>query len=228
MSTVLITGASGGLGRALSCIFAKNGYNLILHGRNLMALVDLQKKLTGAYEIVCDTIQGDIQVDSTIALLTDIAKTRDIDILINNAAMYVNREILYLSSATVKEVINTNLIAPMLLATRIFKLFQRKRSGLILNINSIAGKAGGDGETAYCASKHGLAGFSKALQFDVTRHNIRVVDIYPGAMKTGMTLDRENREKLSDPTEVADVIYKVCKEYKSLRITEVNISRRNY
>lgn len=226
--TVMITGASGGLGRALSYVFAKNGYNLILHGRDLMALEDLRKKLIKAHEVICDIAPGDITIDYTIALLADIAKKRDVDILINNAAMYVNREFACLSSAMVRKMINTNLIAPMLLTKKLFELFQRKQSGLIVNINSSAGKAGGDGETAYCAGKHGLSGFSKALQFDATRHNIRVIDVYLGAMKTGMTLGRDGREKFSDPNEVAGLIFKTCEDYPSLRITEIDISRRNY
>lgn len=228
MNTAMITGASGGLGKALSFVFAKNGYNLILHGRNLMTLEDLRKRLVKAYEVVCDIAPGDITMDYTISLLTDIAEKRDIDVLINNAAMYINREITCLSPAMIRKVVNTNLIAPMILTKKLFQLFQRKQSGLIVNINSSAGKAGGDGETAYCASKHGLSGFSKALQFDATCHNIRVVDVYPGAMKTGMTLGRDGREKFSDPNEVAELIFKACEDYPSLRITEIDICRRNY
>lgn len=227
-NTVLITGSSRGLGKELAYVFAENGYNLILHGRNLKALEELRRKIVKACEVSCCIAHGDITADYTISQLVDVAEKKDIDILINNAAMYVNREIACLSSATIKKIINTNLVAPMILTQKIFQLFQRKQSGLIININSMAGKAGGDGETAYCAGKHGLSGFSKALQFDATRHNIRVIDVYPGAMKTGMTLGRKDREKFSDPNEVAELVFKICDDYPSLRVTEVDISRRNY
>ena len=227
MSTVLITGSSRGLGKALAIVFAMNKYDLILHGRDFVSLEEVREDVL-KYDVKCHTVQGDIRLDDTIFQLSDIAREKDIDILINNAAVYMNEEISDMTFEDFRKVIDINLIAPMLLAYNLFPLFKRKRSGLIVNINSMAGKTGSDGETAYCASKHGLRGFAKALQFDATRHNIRVVDIYPGAMKTAMTKGRKDWEKFIDPLDVARLIFKTCEDYPSMRINEIDVSRRKY
>lgn len=228
--TVLITGATGGLGRALAFTFADNGYDLILSGRNNDLLEKLRSEITldPKYNTGCDIVSGDISKESTISELSDLVDDRGLGILINNAAMYINREFICTAQSVFRKVIETNLIAPMLLTHRLFPVFQRKQSGLIVNINSLAGKSGGDGEAAYCASKHGLSGFSKALQFDATRHNIRVIDVCLGAMKTDMSKGRIGWNNFIDPFDAAQMIFNTCQDYKSMRITEVEIGRRDY
>ena len=228
--TVLITGASGGLGRALAFAFAEKKYNLILNGRSNDLLERLCKEivLNPAYNTGCNIISGDICKESTISQIAAMAEDRDLDILINNAAMYINREFVCTAPSVFRKVIETNLIAPILLTHRLFPVFQRKQSGIVININSLAGKIGSEGEVAYCASKHGLSGFSKAIQFDATRYNIRVLNIYLGAMKTDMSKGRIGWNNFMSPLDTASMLVAMCEDYPSLRITEVEIGRRNY
>ena len=228
--TILITGSSRGLGEALAVVFASNSYNVILHGRDKELLEELKKTIVGRNkDVECDIVHGDIRLEDTIFRLSDIAREKDIDILVNNAGVYMNEKIEDMTFTDFRKVIDINLTAPMLLTYDLFPLFKRKQSGLIININSIAGKSGGDGETAYCASKYGLSGFSKALRFDAVRNNIRVVDIYPGGMKTDMSNCRKNQSKFMDPWEVARFIFNTCcLEHKSMRINEIEIGRKIY
>jgi len=101
-------------------------------------------------------------------------------------------------------------------------------SGLIININSLAGKSGSNGESAYCASKHALRGFSSSIQFDATKYGIRVIDVYLGAVQTDMTKGRKDQEKFILPEDVAKSIFNVSKNYKSMRVTELNLNRSIY
>lgn len=228
MKTVFITGASRGLGKALAEIFADNNHNLlgpddayrlILHCKNS----ELQKPIG----IECHIVNGDLVLDGEIQKLASVAERRDIDILINNAGIYCNKPFSEMSEDDFRETIKTNLLAPMFLTRALWPAL-KKKSGLIININSHAGKSGTNGETAYCASKHGLRGFSSALQFDATKDGIRIIDVFLGAMKTDMTKGRENFDKLINPAEAAKAIFNLCENYQSLRITEIDISRRNY
>ena len=227
MPSILITGSSRGLGKSLALMFADNKYDLILNGRNEDALREVKQALIEK-SAECDIIVGDITLTETISKLSKAARKRGLDILINNAGAYLNKSFTEMSIEEFKHILEVNLIAPVTLTHAIFPIFQGKKSGLIININSIAGKSASDGEVAYCISKHGLRGFSGALQFDATRNGIRVIDVYLGAMSTGMTEDREDIEKLITTFDATNLIFGLCKNYPSMRITKIDLNRRRY
>jgi short-subunit dehydrogenase len=222
MKTVLITGASRGLGRELATEFVQHNYNLILHCKAS------EMPMTASVGLGYEEIKGDIIAAQTLSRLAEVAKQQDIDILINNAGIYLNKALLTTPDIDIRNVLEVNLIAPMLLTRRILPIFQKKKSGLVININSVAGKSWGKGETAYCASKFGLRGFSQCLQYEVEKDNIRVIDVFLGAMKTDMTKNRSDFENLIDPGDAAQIIFGLCKEYPSASITEIDIGRREY
>lgn len=225
--TVLITGSSKGLGRSLAEVFARNQFNVILHGRDALALKSAEEAVL-RQGVRCEVVKGDITSARTIGRLRVIAARRNLDVLINNAGIYVNEAFRSQDPDVFRRVIEVNLIAPALLTRQVYSIFQKKRSGLIININSIAGKNGADGEAAYCASKHGLGGFTKSLQFEANRDNIRVIDIYLGAMNTAMAKGRKDPEKCIRTEEAAELIFSLCEDYPSMRIGEIDLLRRIY
>ncbi len=225
--TVLITGSSKGLGKSLAIAFAEEKYNIIIHGRDKIALEQVKKEILYR-KVNCDIVIGDITSTKTIEKLYRIAVKRNFDILVNNAGMYLNESFESTDINIFKKVIETNLLSPILLIHKVYPSFRQKKSGIIININSIAGKYGSYGETAYCASKHGLRGFSQAFQFEVTKDNVRLLDIYLGSMNTQMTSERKDSEKRIQTDEVSNILITLCKDYPSLRINEINITRRNY
>ncbi len=225
--TVLTTGSSKGLGEALSLIFAKNSYNIILHGRDIVKLEGIKKQILNE-GVVCDIVVGDLLHDDTLTELAELSRSRNLDILINNAAIHLQKPFNETSENEIRNIIDTNLVAPILLTKKIFPIFERNKNGLIVNINSFAGKNSGDGESIYCASKHGLKGFMGSLQFDANRSGIRVIDVYLGAMNTQMVKGRKDGEKYINTSEAASLIYDLCTDYRSMRISEVDLLRRLY
>jgi short-subunit dehydrogenase len=228
--TVLITGSSKGLGKSLAKTFAENGYNLIIHGRDLSALEKVRKEVS-IYRVDCEVICGDLAdglCELTIQKLQSSAHRRSIDIFINNAGTHLNKPFHECSAKEISGIINTNLLAPILTMQKIYSFFIKKKSGLIVNINSLAGKSGAFGETVYCASKHGLRGFSRALQFEATKYNVRIVDIFLGRMQTDINKGKENFKKYIKPKEAADLIFRVCQSYPSMRTTEIELLRGIY
>jgi len=208
----LITGASSGLGLAMAKSFAATGYDLILNYRR----DDFR------FENAL-LVRGNLHDSSVIKSLHDAAIERGgVDILVNNAGIYINKDLEDLEDYEVKNVIYTNLIAPILLIKALRSSI--KENGLIININSLTTKQPSKGETIYGASKTGLSGFSRGLQLE--DRNIKVLDIYLGAMKTPM---RGNLDNLIDPNEVAHFIILLCNcEYFSMRINEIVIARNQY
>lgn len=224
---VLITGSSKGLGKSLALAFARSGYAVILHGRDEESLAKVREQVLRS-GVECDVVCGDLRREETIEALYETAHRHDLDVLINNAGVYASQPFSATPPEMFREVIEINLIAPILLTKRILPLFQKKQSGLILNVNSVAGKNGSDGESAYCASKHGLRGFARSIQFEANRDHVRVIEIYLGTMNTAMVEGRRDPAKCIQTEEAADLIVSLCKDYSSLRIDEIDLSRRIY
>lgn len=171
-------------------------------------------------------VMGDLKDALVLCRLTEEASQKDLDVLIHCAGVYENSP--FYSGKDFEEIIEINLLIPMRLTRSIWPIFERRRSGLIVFINSLAGKQGGDGETAYSASKHGLAGFARALQFDAAKIGVRVLSVFLGAMKTDMTRHRPDWDRLIDPQEAARAIVSLCEDYPTLGLREVEIGRTIY
>ena len=206
METVLITGSSRGLGEALSFSFKERGYRVIDNNRTTGNLLDPEM----------------------ISILGYQACREGVGILVNNAGVYLNKPFDQMIEHEIEAVIRTNLIAPFLLTKAVWPSFKDLGGGMVVNINSLAGLFGGNGETVYAASKHGLTGFSKTLQFDGTRDNVRVLNLTVGAMRTDMSMNRPDWNKFIDPFELAELVVSLCKERKTLRITDITVARRVY
>jgi 3-hydroxy acid dehydrogenase / malonic semialdehyde reductase len=189
--TVLITGASSGIGEATAILLAEKGYRLILTGRRKKKLDALKLKLSGHTE--CITLCFDItdKAGMQSALLSLPAIWKDVDILINNAG-------LALGLGPINEgewsdwdtMINTN-IKGLLYITRLIspRMVSRKK-GHIINISSIAGKEVYQNGNVYCATKHAVDALSKAMRSDLLEHCIKVTNIAPGMVETEFSLVR--------------------------------------
>lgn len=203
--SVLITGTSRGLGKELVSVFRENGWNVVEHR---------------------GWKDGDLKQSDTLIKLRDLAIQNNIDMLINNAGIYRNSFLDKMALPDFKEVIETNLLAPVNLTALIWPIFQNKRSGTVVFINSVAGKTGSPGELAYCTSKFGLKGFADSLQYDGIKANVKVLSVYLGAMWTDMCRKRGGRKaQYIDPHDAALMIFDACKQYPGGEQTEIVIDR---
>lgn len=218
--TVLITGASRGLGRDLARYYLAKGWNVVANSRDRSSLAELVQ--AGAI-----VVAGDVTSELTRGELVEAVEETGLDLLIHNAGVRPDNGWYELSGKEVSNTISTNLIAPILLTACLW-LSLKASQGQIVFINSLAGKQGGKDETIYSASKFGLRGFAQALQFDGAQDGVRVMSVFPGAMKTQMTALRPDYEKLIDTEEMATTIYQLCADQPSLRVTEVDLCRRRY
>lgn len=217
--TVLITGASRGLGLELAKVFANAEHNLILHSKkNPLPIFNGKNVNFRSYK-------GDLRSQKTISGLKKLAEQMDVDILVNNAAQYLCGELNSLSYDRIKEIIEINLIAPINLVKSILPIFRKKRNGLIVNINSLACENGAKHETVYSSSKCGMDGFFKILKKETSKNNIKILNIFLGAMKTDMVKHRPDYNNLIDPSEAAKVILDLCYKFKTMYISKITINR---
>ena len=126
-----------------------------------------------------------------------------------------------------RETLNANLLGPMMLTKRLWPQLTRHK-GQVVFVNSLAGLEGAPGELSYCASKHGLAGFAKALQYEGTKAGVRVLSVFVGAMQTPMSEGRQYYEQFIQPLDAAEQILALVDQPRSLRVTEVTIQRSRY
>ena len=207
---VLITGCGSGLGKELYWAFIRRGHAVYPHYRI---------GVSGGHSIV-----GDITEPGFTTSLRSYVIDNRIDVFINNAAVYASAPAEAMREYDVLNVVNTNLTAQILMINSVYGVFKERGSGKIININSLAGLAPTAGETVYAATKHGLSGYSKSLQLEAIGTGVRILDVYPGAMKTNMAKHRKDYESLLDPIDVANHVVKITED-DSMIVTESIIRR---
>lgn len=192
----LITGGSEGMGYATAKLFLEEGARVVITGRSkekgIRALRNLRK--LGEAEF----IQGDVSrsadakrmVDGTVAMLGRI------DILFNNAGIYIQRLAEDMTEEEWDRVIGTNLKGTFLVSKFAIPYMKRQHKGVIINNSSDAGLIGNRECPAYCASKGAITVMTKAMALDYAKHNIRVNSVNPGTIVTPM-LEREVRASKS-------------------------------
>ncbi|HJK86739.1 MAG TPA: 3-oxoacyl-ACP reductase FabG [Candidatus Megaira endosymbiont of Nemacystus decipiens] len=180
-NTVFITGASGGIGKAITKQLHSLGAHVYISGSNFSKLQKLGDELEDNYTIK----QCDLSVpDNYEKILDDIEK---LDILICNAGVTKDGLAMRMSSEDFDKVIDVNLKANFVLNKMAIKKMMKARYGRIINISSVVALSGNPGQANYCASKAGLIGMSKSLALEVASRNITVNCIAPGFIKSSMT-----------------------------------------
>ena len=190
---VLVTGASGGIGKAIAMQLSSSGADLCLTGRNKSALENLQKIIGGN----CQIIISDLSNSEGINNLADQAQEimGQIDILVNNAGITKDNLFMRMSEDDWNEVININLNSIFKLTKQLIKGMIKRRYGRIINITSVIGVAGGAGQSNYSASKAGIIAMSKSLAQEVGSRSVTVNSIAPGFIETNMTAELSDDRK---------------------------------
>jgi len=184
--SVLVTGATKGIGRDIALAFAKAGAAVAATGRNSGELKSLAKEITSLGGR-CETFVADLaDAAACTAMAEAVVKAFKIDILVNNAGISFPERITDLDVAHWDTTLAVNLRAPALITKVVAKSMMAKGRGAIVNISSNACMAGIDEHAAYCASKFGLDGLTKVMAVELGPHGIRVNAVAPTVVLTPM------------------------------------------
>ncbi len=187
--TVLITGASAGIGRAIATTFAQSGYRLVITCRKSEPeLLQLKNELQQKYAVTVMTSVGDVSDYSYVERLFHEIERQfgGIDILINNAGISYIGLLHEMNFDDWTRVVNTNLTAVFSTCKLAIPFMLQKKRGKIINISSVWGSVGASCEVAYSACKGGVNAFTKALAKELAPSNIQVNAISFGAIDTRM------------------------------------------
>jgi len=181
----LITGASRGIGRAIAVALASEGVNLFITARDEERLKGLKEELSGS-GIDIDYGIADLSFENDIDRMfgQGIRFLNGIDILINNAGIGIKGNVADIEVSDWEKMYAINLKAVFMLSRLAAREMIKKRSGFIINIGSGASRTPIAGFAGYCATKHGLLGFSESLGLELREHDIKVSIILPGSTAT--------------------------------------------
>jgi len=213
---VIVTGANRGLGKELALVFAQNHFNVIINDVNNDSFNEITK-LVHKFGGECYTITGDLHHKETISEIQKIALKTSVSVLINNAGLHCPYKPLEeLTDIQIEKLIEINLTAPIKLTRSIYPIFLQNKTGTIININSLSGLKQHEQRSIYSATKWGLRGFSNSMSIESNKKNIRILDVYPGRIKT-----RPEFQYGMNPCEVAK---KVFNAYQDNNINEIVIN----
>ena len=204
---VVITGSGGGVGKALCDIFKQNGW--IVCGLNHLSM-DVKSifEVCGVFDACCSTYGK-------------------IDVLINNAAVFKSKLLENCNYEDVDEIVDTNLKGAIFCTMEGIKLM--KRGGRVINIGSVAGKHGIASQSLYCASKHGLMGFSDAMSKE--RKDILFTTVNPGGINTPLWNESNpyngNVDDLISPIDIAKLVHYISELPDNVVLKEVTLYPTN-
>ena len=185
--TVLITGASSGIGQELAKLYAADGAGLVLIARSQDRLRELADELAARYGVQAQVLPADLSRPASPGEIADALAQRhiDVDVLVNNAGFAAHGSIAGLGAQRQLDIIDVNVAALTQLTVLLLPGMLERRHGAILNVASTAGFQPGPNQAVYSATKAYVLSFTEALAEEVRGSGVRVSCLAPGATDTG-------------------------------------------
>jgi 3-oxoacyl-[acyl-carrier protein] reductase len=232
--SVLVTGGSRGIGRAIVELFADEGANVTFFYRgNADAAQDVVAKMRDAGHEV-HAVQADVTDSAAcIAAVEALAdRAERIDVLVNNAGVIRDNPLTGLDDDDIATVLDTNIGGVFNVTRAVVPFMVMQRAGCIVNLSSVAGDKGGRGQTNYAASKGAVNAFTRALAVELAPRRIRVNAVAPGVIDTEMSRDvrdmagdeakaRILMKRFGTAEEVAYAVWFLASDYASYETGQV-------
>ncbi|WP_018660562.1 SDR family NAD(P)-dependent oxidoreductase [Heyndrickxia acidiproducens] len=184
--TIVITGASGGLGEKIAYACAKNGANLVLLARSISKLEKIKTGIEAAWPVHCDVRAFDVSGHEKIpGVFEEIYREHgNIDVLVNNAGFGVFDEVRDIRMEDVRGMFDVNVLGLIACTKAVVPHMQKMRAGHIINIASQAAKMATPKSSVYAASKFAVLGFTNSLRMEMSRFGVYVTAVNPGPIAT--------------------------------------------
>jgi len=216
--TVLITGASAGVGAQTARIFAKLGANLVLIARGEEALYKIESELKKITQVLAISMNVTDSKKCEELIKEVDNKFGSIDVLINNAGFHARGDVASNNPDDLARMVDVNLTAPIFLSNLVLPSMIKNEFGAIVNVGSLAGRTPLQGAATYSATKAGLRAFTYALSDEVQDTNVNVGLVSPGPIDTGFIMEEIDKvedivfsQPMSTVHQVSDAILTVAK-----------------
>jgi 3-hydroxy acid dehydrogenase / malonic semialdehyde reductase len=237
--SILITGATSGIGKSSAYLFAKHHFNLILTGRRQERLEALKTDLEAKYaihvQILCFDVRQAGEVQQALSTIDKVCFPT-LDILLNNAGLAAGFG--RIDEGVIDDwdsMLDTNVKGLLYVSKEIIPWFKAQGYGHIINISSTAGKDVYANGNVYCASKHAVDAITKSMRIDLLHEGIKVTSINPGACETEFSLVRFKGDELRakqiyegfkplTPEDVADAIFYTANLPKHVCVNDLTLT----
>ena len=229
--TAIVTGASRGIGKTIAVALGKEKMRLALLARSTDQLQEVVGHIRAAggeaIAVPCDLMNS----DAVEASLNKVYQQFDsLDVLINNAGIFLEKPITEIKLEEWDRVLRINLTASFLICQSAFLKMKDRKSGRIIAIASSASTQGFIHQAGYCASKHGLLGFMRCLSIEAKPHNVHVHTICPGGVRTDLLKgtymgQRVSQSAIIEPENIADLVLFLVRQPGNIDIPEINLKR---
>ena len=226
---VLLTGAGGGIGRAVAEKLARSGMTIILLGGHDLKKLEETKKIVDRYSSAL-MLPGDLTDPAFLSRAVEEAAAfrNGIDILINNAGAAANRPFEEVTPEEFAKIMDINVKVPFFLTQCALPFLKRSDAATVINIASVTGHSGYPRQSVYSASKHALLGMTKSLAAEYYKENIRVHAISPGGVYTDMikvTRPDLTSEGMIMPEDIAEIVHFFLSHRGNAVIDEILVHR---
>lgn len=232
--TIVVTGASDGIGREIALNLAGKGVKVVLLARDEQKLQSVQAEIIAqqgsAEYLVCDLSESD-RVKTAAAEI--LQRFPEVTGLINNAGVWQKlNQLDEISDEVIEAVLQTNLRGLILLTKYLLPTFRQAAEAVIVNVSSRSGHSAQPGQSVYSATKWGVRGFTQVLHTDLADSSVRVAGIYQGGTNTGLfhkageTWPAEKLQSFIPANELAEVVAFVVSRPKQIWLTEVRIENK--
>jgi len=237
--TILITGATAGIGKSTAHLFAEKGYQLILCGRRAERLEALKKELSEKFNATIQTLSFDVRnIKEVDKALTNIDKEKfpKVDILLNNAGLASGVNTIDKGVFSDWDVmIDTNVKGLLYVTRSLLPQLKEQENAHIINIGSTAGKDVYQNGNVYCATKHAVDALSKSMRIELLPFGIKVTSINPGACETEFSIvrhhgDKDKADKVYEgfdplrPEDIADTILYCAELPKHVCVNDLTVT----
>lgn len=224
---IVISGGSSGLGFGVATELCSCDNTIIILSNDEKELEKAAKKLHCEFR-VCD-VRSPQMCEAVVQQI--IKKHKRIDVLVNNAGMYVEGALEQMTSKKIEQVYAVNTLGTIYLTRAVLPHMKKRGQGDIFNVISRAGLTTGLGRTIYNSTKWAITGFTKCLREDEAQHGIRVMGIYPGKIKTSFIKRSGVKASMKDAMPVKDVVHAICymiSQPRTTVVTDLSIQHINH
>jgi NAD(P)-dependent dehydrogenase (short-subunit alcohol dehydrogenase family) len=218
----VVTGTSSGIGQEISLTLARNGFLTYATMRNLNKsgnIKSLAERENLPLKIAMFDVTDDISVKNAIQSIT--AEASRIDVLVNNAGYGLVGAFEDLAMEEIKAQYETNLFGVIRVTQAVLPIMRQQKSGMIVNISSVAGRLGFPGSSAYVSTKFALEGLSESMAYELEPFGLKIFLVEPGAIRTNFFSGMISAKKSQDPNSPYSQVMQNVATYLAFNVSHV-------